>query len=209
MEIKVLLNGTHNDYEKDGINYIDDITSTVGLIKVGGKNILIDCGSPAYKEKLISALKENSLTSKEIDYIIITHLHFDHIANYYLFENAKIIEGKVINDFKNNFYTIYKDIENLPIPEGIKIINTPGHVFPHFSVVVEKDNKKTVFSGDAIKREMLDKNYVLAGEDVQKIRESALRICEIADEIVPGHGPILKKEDIEKIKNNLLKIKVK
>jgi len=207
MEIKVLLNGVHHHYEKDGINYIDDITGTVGLIKAEGKNIVVDCGNPAYKEELISALKENALTPKEIDYIIITHLHFDHIANYYLFENAKIIEGKVVNDFKNNFYTIYKDIKDIPLPKGIEIINTPGHVLPHFSVIVEKDNKKIVFSGDAVRKEMLDEDYVPVGEDISKMIDSALKICEVAEEIIPGHGAILKKEEIGKIKNNLLKIK--
>ena len=56
---------------------------------------------------------------------------------------------------------------------------------------------------------MLNDDYLPNGEDIPKIIDSALKICAIADEIVPGHGSVLGKEEIGKIKNNLLKLKNK
>lgn len=210
IEIEVLFNGLHYHRDGDGIKcikYIDDITSSVTLLKTEGKNILIDSGSPIYEEKLLSSLEENSIKPEDIDLIIETHLHPDHVGNNHLFKNAKLIEGNVIIDFKNKLYTIYKENNDVPLPKEIEIINTPGHVLPHFSVIVKKDNKKIVFSGDAINDAMLEDDYSPDGQDISKLIDSALKICEIADEIIPGHGQNLGKEEIGKIKNNLLKIK--
>jgi len=209
MEIKVLFNGVHHHFEKDGLKYIDDITSSVSLLKTDEQLILIDSGSPIYEKKLVSALKENSIKPEDINWIIVTHLHDDHVGNNHLFKNAKKVEGNFIIDFKNKLYTGYRKNLDVPLPKEIEVINTPGHTLPHYSVIVKKDNKNIVFSGDAIKTEMLNENYLPEGQDVPKMIDSALKICDIADEIVPGHGPNLNKEEIEKIKNNLLKLKNK
>lgn len=207
METKILFNGTHNDFEKDGLKYIDDITSSVTLVKAEGENILIDTGSPIYESKLIVALKEIYIKPEEISWIIETHLHPDHVGNNHLFKNAKIVEGNWVIDFKNSLYTAYKKNVEVPLPKGIKIINVPGHTLPHFAVILEEKDKKIVFSGDAIQEAMLEESYSPDGQDVTKMIESALKICDIADEIIPGHGPVLKRNEIEKIKNNLLKTK--
>ena len=112
----------------------------------------------------------------------------------------------MVIDFKNKLYTYKTDIF---LPEGIEIINTPGHTLPHWSIVAKEDGKNIVFSGDAIRPEMLNEDYSPEGQDIPKLIDSAFKICEIADEIVPGHGPNLDREEIEKIKNNLLKFKNK
>lgn len=209
VEIKVLFNGVHHHYEKDGIKYLDDITSSVTLLKANGQLILIDSGSPIYESKLLSALEKNFIKPEDINWLIGTHLHPDHVGNNHLFKNAKIIEGNWIIDFKNKLYTGYKRNLDVPLPKEIEVINTPGHTLPHFSVIVKKDNKNTVFSGDAIRREMLNENYVPESQDISKMIDSALKICEIADEIIPGHGLNLGGDEIKKIKNNLLKLKIK
>jgi len=209
LEIKILFNGVGYRYEKNGIKYIDGISSSVTLLKVNSQLILIDSGSPIYEEKLLSVLKENSIKPEDINWIIETHLHPDHVGNNHLFKNAKRVEGNWVLDFKNKLYTGWKRNSDVPLPKEIEIINTPGHTLPHFSVIIEKDNRNIVFSGDAIKPEMLNDDYLPNGEDIPKIIDSALKICAIADEIVPGHGSVLGKEEIGKIKNNLLKLKNK
>lgn len=209
MEIRILFNGVYHYYEKEGITFIDDITSSVTLLKTEKENILIDSGSPIYEKKLLSTLEENSVKPEDINWIIETHLHPDHVGNNHFFKNAKLVEGNWVLDFKNKLYTGFKKNSDVPLPKEIEIINTPGHTLPHFSVVIEKNNKKIVWAGDAIRKEMLNDDYSPAGEDIPKMIESALKICEIADEIILGHGPNLEKDDISKIKNNLLKNKEK
>jgi phosphoribosyl 1,2-cyclic phosphate phosphodiesterase len=43
------------------------------LLSVGGKNILIDCGRDFRQQALRQGLKD-------VDYVLVTHTHFDHIA---------------------------------------------------------------------------------------------------------------------------------
>jgi len=207
IEFKVLFNEVHNHYEEGGIKYINDITSSVTLLKADSQLILIDSGSPIYEQKLSSTLKENLVKPEDINLIIITHLHDDHVGNNHLFKSARIVEGNWLLDFKNKLYTGYQKNSEVLLPKDIEIINTPGHTLPHFSVIVKKDNKNIVFSGDAIKTEMIEDNYSPEGQDIPKLIDSALQICEIADEIIPGHGQNIGKEEIEKIKNNLSKFK--
>jgi len=53
--------------------------SNVFLVTGNGKNILIDT-SPAYRWKKLKKILDN-LRIKKIDYLILTHTHFDHAAN--------------------------------------------------------------------------------------------------------------------------------
>ncbi len=52
------------------------------LLKVGNNNILIDTGpnTEEAKRSLVNALKERNLKVEDIDYIIITHAHQDHMG---------------------------------------------------------------------------------------------------------------------------------
>ena len=60
------------------------------------QNILVDKGYVNYGEELVYLLKSEKLLPMEIDLIINTHTHFDHIYNNYLFKKAEIINGRSI-----------------------------------------------------------------------------------------------------------------
>ena len=67
--------------------------------------------------------------------------------------------------------------------------------------MVEIDGKKTVIAGDAAKEEFVReqdkyKEY-LAKPDV---KQSMIKVFEIADEIIPGHGPVIKGENLKELK---------
>lgn len=88
------------------------------LIKKDGKNYLFETGigsffEPKLKERfgvvekehvLLKSLKEHDLTHEQIDYVILSHLHFDHAGGtlssyddgeiHLLFPNAKYYVGK-------------------------------------------------------------------------------------------------------------------
>jgi len=68
-------------YTKSGYTVSCIITgrSNVFLVTGNGKEILIDT-SPAYKWKKLKKSLDN-LRIKKIDYLILTHTHFDHAAN--------------------------------------------------------------------------------------------------------------------------------
>lgn len=83
------------------------------LIKSNGFNILVDTGLPSSKKKIIKALG-----GEKLDLIILTHGHYDHIANTaYLVAKykCKVLMNKVDHKYINN-----------PLPLGTKANDIGG-----------------------------------------------------------------------------------
>ncbi|MGD9276435.1 MAG: MBL fold metallo-hydrolase [Candidatus Pacearchaeota archaeon] len=114
--------------------------SLVYLIKLKNKNIIIDTGSKANRKELIEDLEKLNLVPENIDILILTHNHFDHVGNISLFTNAKIFASKL--EFSDEKII---PIDELKIPE-FKIIKTPGHTKGSFCILYDD----VLFSGDTI-----------------------------------------------------------
>ena len=75
---------------------------------------------------------------------------------------------------------------------------TAGHTLDSVSLLVRTEDGIVVVAGDTFeKQEDLsdDSIWLEAGsQDEQKQRENRARILELADYIVPGHGPLFKVE---------------
>jgi len=123
--------------------YFEQFGSCVYLIKLNNKNILIDTSTLQNRSELTKNLKELKLTPDKIDFVFLTHGHFDHIENLDIFTNAEFYGSK--KDFKN--CEKVKDIKKQPFKE-IKVIETPGHTFG--SVCFYMPNEKILFSGDIL-----------------------------------------------------------
>jgi len=203
-EIKVLIQGIHQKNEAGNLL----IGSTVTLIKTD-KNIIVDTGSFLWKEKIIEGLKEENLTPKDIDIVILTHLHLDHIVNTYLFENAKIFcKFKGQTSYPGQFHTPKLGlVQRTDIKEGIKIaedvefLETPGHTPDMISVLVNTPQGKIVIAGDAFPDQSfldLEKQPNSLLVNVEEFNHSRQKIINLADYIVPGHGDIFKIQNSPK-----------
>ncbi len=120
----------------------------------GRRNILIDTGgvepdgirfmpyTQTEEQKLPNALKAIGLDCKDIDTVILTHLHWDHAGNNHLFPRANIIvQAKELQyavtplpcqvksyDAKQIFRSDYEIIDgDRQIMDGIFLAFTPGH----------------------------------------------------------------------------------
>ena len=74
--------------------YFHEFGSCAYLIKLKNKNIIIDTSTKENKEPLIEDLKKLNLNPDEINIVILTHSHYDHVGNINLFKNAKIYASK-------------------------------------------------------------------------------------------------------------------
>jgi glyoxylase-like metal-dependent hydrolase (beta-lactamase superfamily II) len=202
MKVIVIKKGLHKKASPINDSYmdrIDPICSSVTLIKKEHdweKNILVDTGYYGYESEIIEALKKEGLNPEDIQVVINTHEHYDHCANNYLFKNAVKIVGLMQWDQKNAI-DIFKNLNSIRLQEGVSIIWTPGHKQIHTSVVIKAD-KTYVVAGDTISKEFSLSSY----EGREKI-DSAKKILDIADIIIPGHGPIIHKEDFEEIREKI------
>lgn len=164
---------------------------TVSLIQDGKKNILVDTGTRSNQAKLLKALKTADLKPNDIDYVIITHAHTDHLENLGLFDKAQslnVFEIKKGDVFQLSEEIIEKGEKQLT--KNIKIVSTPGHTSECISVLVKTDDGVVAVAGDLFVRKQVEKAIFLDNEKLYQ--KSRKLIIQLADYIVPGHGGIFK-----------------
>lgn len=173
-----------------------DADGTITLIK-GKHNILVDCGSPWDKEHILLELEKHRILPNGINYMVCTHGHTDHVGNLNLFSKAVHINGDAI--CRENSYTALPFEQGLPfkIDEYVEILQTPGHTQKCISVMVRdvKEFGTIIIAGDLFeKKEDIDDPsiWMMNSEDVANQRRSRLKVLDMADYIIPGHGPIFK-----------------
>jgi len=160
----------------------------------GKKNVIVDTMTAWDKEKLLGELANLNVSPIDIDYVISTHGHSDHIGNNNLFLNAKHIVGWAINHKDRYFDHPFDRGVPYRIDEGLNVIPTPGHTLSDVSVVVKnaKDLGCVVIAGDLFENEddiSDDSIWKNAGSENEELQmQNRLRVLEIADYIVPGHG---------------------
>lgn len=162
------------------------------LIKTPSVQILVDTGiGTIIPEKflqylsvdqdpgLIQSLKNLGSDPEDIDFVINTHLHFDHCGGNMkkdeaerilpVFPKARYIIQKgewdyglnpIYRDTVSYFNQNYAPLQDLGILqlvdgeesviEGVSVFLTPGHTSHHQSVIVESAGKKLAFLGDVI-----------------------------------------------------------
>lgn len=189
--IKILIEGYAKKFAKGWV-----ASSTACLITAEGKNIITDPG--CHREKLLQALHTAGVTTADIDYVFLSHCHPDHILLAGIFEKARCItyDANFIYDrdsiFEWNAHTLGDDIE---------IVETPGHVLEHISLVVDTSEGKIGIAGDAIwwlddEEQIFDVNQAdhsqAKGMDMKTLVASRKKLVQMADYIIPGHGKMFK-----------------
>lgn len=161
------------------------------LVKTGDKTVLVDTGlgekfsnrlREIYRieadENLSSSLESLDVRPSEIDFVINTHLHFDHCGG-----NTVKKDGKYVPAFPNAKYIIqreewlnavepnektrssYRLSDFMPLEEagqlllidgdqevlpGVRAIVTSGHTRGHQSVLISSQEKHALYLGDLI-----------------------------------------------------------
>lgn len=163
-----------------------DARSTVTLIQSGHQNILVDISLKKDIDRLLEGLSKENLTPNEINIILLTHCHRDHIENLALFTNAVIYAHYAC---KLNIKHI--KIRHFPyiVTSGIEIIDTPGHSWDSITVLVKTQELVYAITGDAIP---IKGNYdqwipPIVHVDAQLALKSMAKIVEKVDIIIPGH----------------------
>lgn len=165
---------------------------------------------------LEDGLKRFGLTPDDVKQIIVTHLHFDHVALAKRFRNAVFIVQKKELEFALNPHVfsavdynrayfdgldmrvVDGDVEIMP---GIKVLLTPGHSPGGQSVQVETAAGRAIIAGlctqDITFQQtpfMKERNLEVAvcglHTDSREAYDSALRIKKEADIIVSLHDPV-------------------
>lgn len=187
--------------------------------KKSSKAIVIDPGLNG--QKILSFLEENKI---EVENILLTHGHFDHIEEVPLilekFPQAKVylheLEKEFLLDSKLNCsafvhfsHKVEINIDPVLISKGekikfghhiIKIKHTPFHTRGSVSYYIEDIN--ALFGGDTLFKGAIGRSDLPTG-DPSLVYKSLSKIRALPPETIvyPGHGPLTTIED--EAKNNV------
>lgn len=186
-EVKILIEGYAKKLGNDWV-----ASSTVCLITTGDIKIIADPGGN--RSKLLEALKEAGLTTGDIDYVFLSHCHPDHILLAGIFENAKAITYDTNLVYDNDSISPW---DPHLLGEDVEIIETPGHVLEHISLVVNTPQGRAAIAGDAIwwledevQNFSVDQpdHSEATGMNMETLIASRKKLVEMSDYIIPGHG---------------------
>jgi glyoxylase-like metal-dependent hydrolase (beta-lactamase superfamily II) len=172
---------------------------TITLVK-GAKNIIVDTGCPWDKEIIMNFLAGEKLGVNDINYVICTHGHSDHIGNNNLFQDAIFIVSYDVS--KRDVYTFHNFVlQPYIIDDDVRVIATPGHTSQDISVIVKTSIGVVAIVGDLFECEDDLKTNSLwqsfsENQDIQL--QNRKKILEVADYIVPGHGNMFKVNEVLK-----------
>lgn len=196
-EIVVLYEGY--SYLEKGDDSVMIANCTCTLIKSPDCNIIVDTMTPWDGDLLLKGLQENRLNPDDINWVVSTHGHSDHLGNNNLFLKAKHIVGTNIS--QRNRYFIH-DFTSAPyrLADSIEIVATPGHTLSCVSVLVRGSTLApaglVAIVGDLFERadDITDSSlWIDAGsENPASQRLNRARIATMADYIVPGHGAMFR-----------------
>jgi len=183
--------------------------SHVYLIRGWDKNLLIDTGISSNFRYLVDGLKQLGLKVKDIDLVVLTHEHFDHIgAAAFFFKTAMIAAHRLAAnkiELQDEFVTLtrYHDAASKPFYAHVwleddalialgnyelRVIHTPGHTSG--CMCVYELNERLLFSGDTVFANGTLSEIATSGNISDYVnslkRLSTLRIVEMC----PGHGRI-------------------
>lgn len=164
-------------------------------------NILVDSGTGLYGDYIFDSLKKEGISPEDIELIVNTHCHYDHVGGNYLFPNAKVaiheidaeplkVENHPLTVSGMFGDTVKRHDVDMELKEGDKIadfevLHTPGHTAGGIclydgEVLISGD---TVFSHGGFGRTDI-------GGNLEDMKNSIARLKDLDVEyILPGHGP--------------------
>lgn len=149
--------------------------------------------------------------AEQVDYVINSHFHFDHVGgNKYLTNATTLVSkeelrhAKVPEPFEHLGYsdltfdypgTKYEQVTgDIEIADGIWLFETPGHTAGHYSMMVEMDGGPSmIFAGDAaytfenLEREIVGGFHLDPTASVESLRRLKRLAKEHEAQIYPSH----------------------
>ncbi|MBN2126549.1 MAG: MBL fold metallo-hydrolase [Deltaproteobacteria bacterium] len=173
----------------------------------GKKRVLIDPGHYHLFGRVRDELARLSLSPDEIDVVLITHAHPDHLEAVRVFKDAPAVIGAHVREmeFLKEMGAHYGESSFEPdflLQEGdlrigdmdFQILHTPGH--SPGSLCLYWPGKKALFTGDVVFDQGVGRTD-LPGGNGEELKNSIRRISRLDVEyLLPGHGGMVSGREL-------------
>ena len=197
------------DVVVQGYNYGSDQGrfgfSGIYLVR-GRRNILVDTSHVGRRENLLQGLERLRVALSDIDLVVLTHAHWDHMLNVDLFRDTPIMLSKTELDYAHaphpedwatpgyagailDRHKVQTVGEGQEIDEGVWVMETPGHTWGSVTVAVQLSDGVAGIVGDAVPNAVSAVRrvpYLIFGTEADA-RASAEKILNGCRLLYPGH----------------------
>ena len=205
-----------------GNHVYSKIECSTTLIVAKDQRIIVDPSTKYSRVPISKGLASLGLGPKDIDTVVFTHYHLDHVANCDMFGDARLfihanelgrlrsLAGRLtlaglkaiqrefgfsIRDFVGRL----KPVSELKLGSSLDILETFGHTGGSISLRVS-GQKRIVISGDALTRREFAEEFSRRPQDGNDAADlyyrSFAKVLESGEIIVPGHDrPFMRSAD--------------
>jgi glyoxylase-like metal-dependent hydrolase (beta-lactamase superfamily II) len=168
----------------------DRVASTVSMVEAGSSLIVIDPGMVASTSLILDPIREMGRSAEEVTDVILSHHHPDHTINAALFPQARIHDHWAI--YQGDVWTS-RPAEGFVVAEGVTLWHTPGHTAEDVTTIVTGDEGTVAFTHLWWYRDAPYHDPLCT--DPEGLHIGRERVLEVANLIVPGHGPAFVPDD--------------
>jgi glyoxylase-like metal-dependent hydrolase (beta-lactamase superfamily II) len=177
-EVHVLVDGYILEGEPQRVG------STVSFVRDGDSLIVIDPGFVVARSAILDPLVRLDVDPTTVTDVVFSHHHPDHTVNAALFPNARIHDHWAT--YHDDRWTS-RDAEGFAVSANVTLLETPGHTPQDITTVARTDDGLFTFTHLWWSAEgPAEDPYAI---DPALLHEHRARVLELADRIVPGHGP--------------------
>ena len=191
----------HGDIAFCGVNLVEAPDGAGGV-----RRIVVDTGHFGRGVVLRQALADRGLSASDVDVLLLTHAHWDHVQGLQYFDRAQIMTHPKELDYISrphakdhatpawtkavlDQYDVRHAVEGTELAEGVNVVEVPGHSPGTIALAVETAEGTAVITGDSIQNAMVaqQRRNALVFWDEAQANASVERLVAMSDIIYPGH----------------------
>ena len=160
------------------------VRSTCTLVRDGDHVIVVDPGMASGAAAILDPLALTGVRPEDVTEVVLSHHHPDHTMYAGLFPNAAVHDHWAIyrgTDWEDS------ECDGRVISPSVRLVRTPGHTAEDLALIAGTPDGVVVTTHSWFHADSAPEDE--DPEDLEQLRESRRSILDVADRIIPGHGP--------------------